>query len=169
MCTPTTSLKCSCARSLTGARRWARPSTRFHRPRSRFAAMPKRWRPRAEVALSALDGMEGRAKRTGGSADFRSRRSQPQLQHRQSGAHARLSAPLSIDRGGVRIGKLVDREGDRSGRTQSGLTPGRRLQRGIAAVRTRRMGRRRLADIRRRILAPNCVSGIIVSLFVFEA
>ena len=100
--------------SLTGARRWARPSTRFHRPRSRFAAMPKRWRPRAEVALSALDGMEGRAKRTGGGADLRSRRSQPQLQHRQSGAHARLSAPLSIDRGGVRIGKLVDREGDRS-------------------------------------------------------
>jgi nucleoside-diphosphate-sugar epimerase len=27
-------------------------------------------RPRAEVALSTLDGMEGRAKRTGGSADL---------------------------------------------------------------------------------------------------
>jgi nucleoside-diphosphate-sugar epimerase len=96
-------------------------------------------------------GMEARAKRTGGSPDLRSHCPQPQLQHRQSGAHARLSAPLSIDRGGVRIGDLVDREGYRSGRTQSGLTPGRRPQRGIAAVRTRRMGRRQwqLADIRR--------------------
>jgi hypothetical protein len=53
--------------------------------------------------------------------------------------------------GGVRIGELVDGEGDRSGRTQSGLTPDRRPRRGIAAARTRRMGRRQwqLADIRR--------------------
>ena len=35
----------------------------------------------------------------------------PQLQHRQSGAHARLSAPLSIDRGGVRtVSWLIEKE-----------------------------------------------------------
>ena len=128
MCTPTTSPRCSCARSLTGAHRWGRPSTRSRQPRSRFGAMPRRWRAwfgrEPEVALSALAGMEERAERAGGSADLRSHRAQPQLQYRQGGAHARLSAALSVDRGGVQISELADREGDRSGRTPSGLTPG---------------------------------------------
>jgi nucleoside-diphosphate-sugar epimerase len=51
-------------------------------------------RPRAKVALSALAEMEGRAKRTGGRANLRSHRTQPQLQHRQGAANARLSAAL---------------------------------------------------------------------------
>ncbi len=76
-------------------------------------------RPRAEVALSALGGMEGRAGRHGGSTDLLPHRPQPQLQHRQSEAHAWLSAPLSIDRGGLRVGQLVNREGACSGGTQS--------------------------------------------------
>jgi nucleoside-diphosphate-sugar epimerase len=37
-----------------------------------------------------------------GCADLRSHRTQPELQHRQGDAHARLSAPLQLDRGRVR-------------------------------------------------------------------
>ena len=52
--------------SLTGARRWARPSTRFHRPRSRFAAMPKRWRHGSAASRSCAIclGWNGRTGKT---------------------------------------------------------------------------------------------------------
>ena len=76
-------------------------------------------------------------------------------QHRQSGAHARLSTPLSVDRGGVQIGELVDREGDRSGRAQSGLTPGRRPQTGFLLG-----GHDALADVNARIAAIRRMSGV---------
>ena len=45
-----------------------------------------------------------------------------ELQHRQGGAHARLSAPRQLDRGRVQICELADRESDRAGRPRSGLT-----------------------------------------------
>ena len=55
-------------------------------------------------------------------ADLGSHRPQPELQHRQGRAHARLSPALRLDRGRVRIRELVDREGDRGGRPRNGLT-----------------------------------------------
>ena len=126
-CTPTTSPRCSCARSLIGAHRWGRPSTPFRRQRSRFAVMPRRWRHGSaanQIALPAMATMEERAKRAGGGADLRPHRAQPQLQYRQGGAHARLSAALWVDRGGTQISELADREGDRSGLARSALRSG---------------------------------------------
>jgi nucleoside-diphosphate-sugar epimerase len=73
-----------------------------------YAETMATWFGREPTALSALAGMESRAKRARGRPDLRPYRAQPQLQHRQGAAEAKLSAALWLDRGGLRVGAVAD-------------------------------------------------------------
>ena len=70
-------------------------------------------RPHAQSGVPALAGMEGAADRARRRCNLGAHLPQPQLQHRQGAAPARLRTTLRLAGGGARVRGVADRAGDR--------------------------------------------------------